>query len=299
MKDIFLKSIAALIIMAGLGQASCKKNDDSPAPSTPSGNTGITAVPPAFTQKVLVEQFTGAWNGGCPDGIYKMDQLISANTGKTIGVNIHMGDAMEIGLFNDHIATFNNDNLPQFPSAMVNRLPSLGNVILTKTQWASNNTVNLSKTALCGLAIESKVTGNSASIEIHAGFKSSISTACNLTVYLIENEVTGSGSMYDQVNTNSSNDPNSPYYNKPTPITGFEHNHIVRKVISAYPGDPIDAAFRVPGGQFTKTYILDVTGKDISRLRIVAFINKPGTTPVTHEVLNVQSAALNTLKNWD
>ena len=30
----------------------------------------ISQVPPTFTKKVLIEEFTGAWCGYCPDGAY-------------------------------------------------------------------------------------------------------------------------------------------------------------------------------------------------------------------------------------
>jgi hypothetical protein len=279
---------------------SCSKKSDDPTPSNPAGNnSGIAAVPATFTQKVLIEQFTGAWNGGCPDGLYRMDQLITNGNSKVIGVNIHMGDAMETTQFNSYIAIFNNNNLPQFPSAMVNRIPSLGNVILSKTQWASNATLDLAKTAGCGLAIKSTVSGNSASVEVHAGFKSALSGTYNLTVYLIENKVSGSGAGYDQVNTNATNDPNSPYYNKPTPMAGFEHNNVIRKVVSADMGDIIDPSEIAAGGEFIKTYSVDITGKSVSNLRIIAFINKPGVSSTTHEIMNVQQSDLNTTKDWD
>jgi len=276
-----------------------KKSDDAPSPSNPNNNNEISSVPASFTQKVLIEQFTGAWNGGCPDGIYRMDQLVSTGNSKVIGVNIHMGDAMETTQFNSFISIFNNNNLPQFPSAMVNRIPSLGNVILTKTQWASNANLDLAKIASCGLAIKSTISGTTATVEVHAGFKSAIPGTYNLTVYLVESKVTGTGSTYDQVNSNTSNDPNSPYYNKPTPITGFEHNNVIRKVASADLGDVIDPSKVVAGGEFVKTYAIDITGKTAGNLKIVALINKPGTSPTTHEIMNIQSGELNSVKNWD
>jgi len=272
----------------------CKKSDDSEA-SSPGNTNSIGPVPATFTQKVLVEQFTGAWNGGCPDGIYRMDKLVGGNNGNVIGINVHMGDAMEIPLFNDFMATFNNNNLPQFPSAMVNRIPSLGNVFLSKTQWASNVSVDLAHTASCGLALKTITTGNTVSAEIHCGFKTALTGTYHLTVYLVSDEITGTGSAYDQVNTNTSNDPNSPYYNKPNPITGFVHNNVVIKAISASLGDPVNAA----AGESIKNYSIDITGKDVAKLSLVAFINKIGNDATSHEVMNVQQVSLNSTKNWD
>ena len=85
MKKLFLATLVALSF------ASCKKSsDETPAPSTTpvdtsTNNTGaIGAVPSSFTQKVLVEMFTSASFGACPDGLTKLDQTVASNSSKII-----------------------------------------------------------------------------------------------------------------------------------------------------------------------------------------------------------------------
>ena len=50
----------------------------------------------AFTQKVLIETFTGAGQPQCTDGFVKLDAILAANATKAIPVAIHYSDAMEI-----------------------------------------------------------------------------------------------------------------------------------------------------------------------------------------------------------
>ena len=47
----------------------------------------IGPVPYSFTKKVLIEEFTGAWCGYCPDGAHRLENTINANNGNVIGVN--------------------------------------------------------------------------------------------------------------------------------------------------------------------------------------------------------------------
>ena len=47
----------------------------------------ISEVPSVFTKKVLIEEFTGAWCGYCPDGAYRLENLINSNAENIIGVS--------------------------------------------------------------------------------------------------------------------------------------------------------------------------------------------------------------------
>jgi hypothetical protein len=288
-----------LVCLAIIMLAACKKsNDITPEPTTPpddtTNNSNNTTVPSSFTQKVLLEEFTGAWCSTCPDADYKRDQVISANAGKVIAVAVHETDGMEIPL----IWTLDGIFHTNIPSGMINRTPSNGNVIFNQTQWMSNATVTLGKTAKCGLKIKSTVTGTNASIEVHVGFKEVLSGTNNLTVYLIQNKVTGSGSSYDQANAYNTSVGN-PFYNLGNPIINYQHNYVVKKVLTANMGDLIDASKMSAGGEYIKTISTSISGYNQSELYVVAFVNKIGTTPTTHEIINVQQAKIGTEKDWD
>ena len=297
MKKIILATLVALSF------ASCKKSsDETPAPSTTptdttTNNTGaIGAVPSSFTQKVLVEMFTSASFGACPDGLTKLDQTVASNSEKIIPTCIHDADGMQLPQTFTYTTTF---GVSAYPSGMVNRTPSLGNVMLQPSQFLSNSTTALAKAAKCGLAINSTLSGTTASIEVDAGFTTTLSGTYNLTVFLTEDEVTGTGSTFDQKN-NYNTTSGSPYYNLGNPIVGFKHNYVVRKVLSsAAMGDAIDVSKIVAQGVFKKTFTVDVSSYNSAKLYVVAFVNKIGTSASTHEVMNVQKAKINSLKNWD
>lgn len=277
---------------------SCKKSDsDTPPAENPEENTGgaITAVPSAFTQKVLIEFFTSANFGGCPSGIVKTDQAVNTNPSRIYTSYIHDADGMTLSQINSYVSTF---GVSSYPSGMVNRTPSLGNVILQPSQFLSNANAALAKTAKCGLAITSTVSSGNINIEIQAGFKESLSGNYNLVAYLVEDEVSGAGSQFDQKN-NDNTVPSSPYFNLGNPITGFKHNHTLRKIISPTVGDVITASSITAGGVFKKNYSVSLSGYNQSKLSIIAFVQKKGTSATTYEIINVQKASVGALKNWD
>lgn len=290
-----------IILLTALSFTSCKKSEEQtpqPVPDTTNtGNSGngITDVPNSFTQKVLLEEFTAAWCTTSPDADYKRDQVVSANAGKVVAVAVHQTDGMSLtSLYNTLYSNFNANT----PSGMINRTPSLGNVALNQTQWMSNATVALGKTAKCGVALTSSVSGNIASIEVHAGFKEVLTGNYNLTVYLVEDSVTGSGSGFNQANAYNTSS-GSQFFGQGNPIVNYKHNRVVRKVLTANLGDVISASNLVAGGEFIKTFSTNITGYNHSNLYVVGFVNKVGTSPTTHEIMNVQQAKTGALKNWD
>ena len=156
----------------------------------------------------------------------------------------------------------------------------------------------LSNIVPCGLAIKSEVNGNNATVEVHAGFASSISGDYRLTVYLIEDKVMGTGTGYDQMNFYDS-DSDSPFFELGNPILGYEHNHTLRLSLSEPLGDLIGSSFLVPGGEYIREYEVDISDYDKDNLSIVAFVNYVGPTYLEHEVLNVQNCRINSTKDWD
>lgn len=294
-----MKNNLLVLVFISAFAISCSKEDDSsPKPADNTSTSEITAVPSTFKQKVLIETFTGAGQPQCPDGFVKMDNLLSSNSTTAIPVMIHYSDGMEIPYYTTLETTFSNNMPPTFPSAMINRTQSLGMVIFNRTQWQSNFDVAKQKTANCGLAIKTSVTGNTATVEVHCGFKNSTGSDANLTVYLTENDVSGNGNMYDQRNSYNTT-TGHPYANLGDPIINFDHNYVLRKVVSAALGDAIPTASNTTSGEYVKTYTVDISGYKADDLQIVAFISKTGTSATTRDIYNVQKVKLGSIQNWD
>ena len=286
-----------ILLSMAVVMVSCSKDEGTDTPAA-NNNTGTGTVPTTFTQKVLMEIFTGAGQSQSTDGFAKLDNILSANAAKAIPVHIHFSDGMEIAQYTSLSTAFSNGNPMTIPSAMINRIPSLNYVIMNRTQWQSNFDVNKVKTAKCGLAIETSVNGTDATIIVHSGFNQALSGNYTLTVYLLEDEVSGTGNMYDQRNAYNTTGGH-PYYGLGDPIIGYKHEETLRKVITAPLGDAISSSALVSGGKEIKTYTTNISGYNPNNLYVVAFITKTGTSATTYEVMNAQHVKLGSTQSWD
>jgi len=259
----------------------------------------ISKVPSTFTKKVLIEEFTGAWCGYCPDGAQRVENLINDNDGRVVAVSLHAGnptgDEMEIAHTNYLETTYQNTG---FPSGMVDRVSVNGYTSLNRGYWEYVANDQLLETAVCGLAIISKVNGKNATVEVHAGFNSTLNGDYRLTVYLIEDGVTGTGYGYDQRNFYNT-DPESPFYDLGDPIVGYEHNHTLRAILSESLGDKISPSSLVSGGEHIETYTVGLSSYNKNNLSIVAFVTYIGSTITEHEIINVQNCVIDGFKDWD
>ena len=299
MKNAMRKLISISFVIVVFISACKKDNSTTPTPDpTTGGNTNVSTVPSTFTQKVLMEIFTGASQPQCTDGFVKQDAIVNANTTKAIVVNVHYSDALELMQYTTLSNNFSGGNPMTFPSAMINRTASLSMLIFNRTQWQSNFDVDKVKTAKCGLAMETSISGSTATIKVHAGFNETLSGNYNISVYLVENDVSGSGNLYDQRNSYNTT-TGHPYYGLGDPILNFKHYAVLRKVISAPLGDLISTSNIVAGGEEIKTYSTSISGYNSSNLYVVAFISRVGTTTTTQDILNVQRVQLGQNKNWD
>jgi len=275
----------------------CNKGDD-PSPKPASTGNGLSQVPTTFSQKVLIETFTGAGQAQCTDGFVKLDNITSTNSTKSIPVCIHFGDGMEIAQYTTLTNAFSNGNPMTFPSAMLNRTASLSQVLLNRTQWQSNFDVSKVKSAKCGLAIETSVSGNNATIIAHCGFNQTLSGNYTLTTYLIEDHVTGIGAMYDQ--RNSYNNTSGHAYNGlGDPIIAFSHMHVLRKVLTSPLGDAINSSALVAGGKQILSYTTTISGYKLNDLYAISFITKNGSAATDYEIMNVQKVKIGNTQSWD
>lgn len=229
----------------------------------------------SFTRKVLIEDFTGTWCGWCPRVSYGIEQ-VEKQTDKAVITAIHRGsDPYHFGESN--IGDLDENS---YPTAKLNR----------KTPWdypePSNvdqvlNFTNLSSDL--GLGISSEIVGNKINLEINIGFLKSFQNL-KFVVYLVE----------DRLYFNQTNYTN--YYNGAATLVNFEHNNVLRKVVTNLFGDTIPQEYMTTNGVFTKSFNIDIPViiNDTNALKLVAFV-----VDSSGKVINVQKANINTYKNFD
>lgn len=191
-----------------------------------------------YEQILLLEKFTGTWCGWCPDGITYAENLKAAYN-DLIVLNYHVSDIYSLSEA-DSILDYIRD-YTGVPAGVVQRSP-LSNytpadqLTYGRGYWSSLASGAYSSEGVpVGIAINTVISGTDLSIDISVYYSQGYDDSLYLTAILSESGVIGSQSNY------LNDDPNSDYYQMGSQISDFEHNHLIRDVISSSSGDRLAA----------------------------------------------------------
>lgn len=235
--------------------------------------------PSPFSQKVLIEDYTGTWCGHCPRVGLALEGYIGSHPNALIVAN--HGPGNDPYTFSGHAFLANSVQLTGYPSVYINR----------DLKW-NENTIQLdqaaNRRAPLGISFQTTVNGNTISGIAKIKYDVTISVNLKLVLYLVED-----GKIYPQVNYG--------YFSLPDPITNYVHNSILRKTITDLQGDVLPVANQVKGNIQDFNFSVDATGFNISKCRIVGFVVQGSNTQGRREnaALNVQTVAAGQNKNFD
>lgn len=274
----------------------------------------ITSIANSAEKRVLLENYTGAWCGWCPYGTFVMDALYDAHPGKIIGIKYHLksgGSASSDGMnIAEGSAMFTAFKGTSVPSGSLDRYPWTKGILINPAYWSDSTNIVLAQSPAVDVtlnwyynSVTQKISG-----KITCEVLQDISNQLAFQVVVCENNVTGTGSQFDQNNSLSGNDnyKNTPYYSLPSPIVGFVHDRVARAVIGGNAGNFGNFPATVKTGEIYKwDFVADLptvyAGKpvkmaDVSLVGIVGLSNSAGyVIPVLNCVESISSGAGNTL----
>ena len=259
-------------------------------------NTGMSA-----SKNVLLEEFTTAPCQFCPDGAVVVEQILAANPA-VIAVAEHAcfgTDAMTIPEASTYCSAFSGGA----PTATIDRtlFPSESGVGHGRGTWAANANTSANKNTPVAVAVTGTYNpvNRSASVNVDANFVDFTKPGdLRVTLFVVEDSVTGTGSGYNQVNAYNTQ-AGHPYAGAGNPIVGFQHRHVLRDV---YPsGNAWGQAGVIPTapsntGTYSQNFTFTMNAawktKDVS---FVAFVSYFDTDVTKREILNVEEVKLNNL----
>jgi hypothetical protein len=192
----------------------------------------ITVGTNAQVKNVLLEQHTGAWCGWCVDGTVKMDEILDLYGDRVIGVKIHNGDDMAIP---EQSAVARALGLTGYPTGSIDRKDFGGSVFLSRNAWKTSCESQMQQKAKaevdCFYTLDKEA--RIVRIQVMANITESMNFPLKFNAYIVEDDVTGQGSGYNQANFLSGRPgfEDNPYYDQPSTIVGYHHMKVVRKMI--------------------------------------------------------------------
>jgi thiol-disulfide isomerase/thioredoxin len=245
-------------------------------------------------KRVLVEEFTGAWCGWCPDGMLQVERVLD-NYPDAVVVAIHAGgnDAMIIPAGSAIAQAYS----PAYPTAMIDRVKFEGEKGVPVSRggeaWVVRTGEQRQKYSPLSVNVTSSY--NAASKRITARVLMSFSDYAppgdyRVHCWLIHDKLKGSGSGWKQANYYSGNNTyrNHPFYSLPNPVTDFEHRHVLRASATGSWGDEtILPDTPAAASEWEALYHFDYDADGIEEnLSIAAFVTTHSTDVTEREVLN-------------
>jgi hypothetical protein len=248
--------------------------------------TGATNV------NVVLEEFTGAWCGWCPDGAVIMEDLIAANPGKVIGISIHDGDGME---YSEGIRS--EFGVSAYPNGMVDRkvFPGEADEPQSRSAWTANVNSQLTRYTPVEVGVTHTYDPATRTIvaTVVAHFVDFAAGDMRFVMAITEDNVTGTGSGYDQVNYLNTT-AGHPYEGAGDPMVGFSHGHVLRaNEPGVYGNAGVIPSPVVPGSYYSETFTYVIPASyDENEISVIGFVSYSNPVIGEREILNADEAHL-------
>ncbi|MEI8052562.1 MAG: Omp28-related outer membrane protein [Bacteroidota bacterium] len=295
-----LTLIDSIYYPATLGNANiiARAKDCSTLPST---FKTIHSIASPFSQKILLEDCTGAWCGYCPRVAFQLENY-KASHPNCISLAVHGGGSGNVDPMKfQYYPTFNSAfQVGGYPTAVFNRKKQPDG----SYGWSESNSdldAALKLGAPLGLAISSTTDGLSVTGSVKVKFGVTTTKAMKIVVALVEN-----GIVYPQTNYYSAQYGATPYiYGGVSPVTNFVHNGVLRRTSTNLLGDAIPVNQETKDNIWELPFTMSLSGNTAegtysaipANCSIVAFVMDATTT--NKGVYNVQYATVGSVKNFD
>ena len=212
-------------------------DEDNANDMTTTKISGVTFVP---AKKVVIEEGTGGWCGWCPRGHVAMEYMREAYPESFIGISVHNGDAMVVGVYD------NNVGLTGYPGCNADRV--MLDVGVSSTAFEDYHSQLVQRISPIKPSIQAVVNPESriADINVSAEFVTKLDDIdYRFSVAILQDSVTGAGSGYNQTNYYSFEVNNLPLVGAghdwqaepdPVPAADMVYMDVARALLGGYTG---------------------------------------------------------------
>ena len=263
-----------------------------------SNNTGsklFNSLSQASPKKVVIEEGTGTWCGWCPRGAVAMEQMYQNHPNDFIGIAVHNGDPMTVTEYD------NGTDLSGFPGCNVDR--ALLDESVSANLFESYYQERIGLAVPAGLSMTVSGT-TSKTINVSATFRTVFASAnYRLGVVIIEDNVTGTASGYNQTNyyAGGANGAMGGYESLPNPVpaASMVYDHVGRALLGGFSGQANSVPTTITDGlaaSYTFNYTIPSTSNSANMSAVALLIDNATGEIVTAEKTSLSSANVNELE---
>lgn len=252
----------------------------------------IDPVVPAAGRMVVGEEATGTWCQYCPRGAVYMDMMETKYPDFWAGIAVHNGDPMVVTEYDAAIGTL----ITGYPSALVDRATAIDPSEVEPDFLAH---LVVAPTAFITPGATWDAGTRTLVVSVSADFQTSATNSYKLAVVLTEDEVTGTGSGYAQVNAyaGGANGQMGGFESLPNPVPAAQmvYDHVARAIEPSFGGFPNSFPAVVNSGEthtVNATFVLPASW-DETKLHIIGMLINPtgkidnaGKATITEAVTN-------------
>jgi outer membrane protein Omp28/type IX secretion system substrate protein len=253
-------------------------------------------------RRILFEEFSTVPCGFCPDGAIIARQIVDAHP-SVIWVTHHAGfgtDSMTV----PESVVIAKDFTNFAPGAIIDRgvfpkhvSPNFPYIATTRSKWDSVVTAHINDPVTATVDITNSYDPSSRMLQctVDVSFiEDPTGDDIRVNIFLVEDNVTGVGSGYDQRNYYNATQGH-PMYGRGENIVGYSHERVVRSIpTGAWGQDGIIPSEPETGTKYSHTFTnIPISGmwKD-GDLDVVAFVSLADSRPHYRQVINSNALAL-------
>jgi len=236
----------------------------------------INPIVPAKGKVVIGEEATGTWCQWCPRGAVALKTMHDKYDGFFQGIAVHNNDPMENPYYDASIAS----KISGYPSALVDRgakmdPSAMGGDFINRIQIAPKGVMDI--------AAKYDAATKVMSVSVETSIESAISGDYRIACVIVEDDVTGTTSGYNQSNAYAGGGSGvmGGYEKLPNPVPAAQmvYDHVGRAIAPTFSGLPNAFGASASAGQkFVHNFTFDIDPSwDLTQMHVVSmFIDKTG-----------------------
>ena len=236
----------------------------------------INPIVPAKGKVVIGEEATGTWCQWCPRGAVALKTMHDKYDGFFQGIAVHNNDPMENPYYDASIAS----KISGYPSALVDRgakmdPSAMGGDFINRIQIAPKGVMDI--------AAKYDAATKVMSVSVETSIESAISGDYRIACVIVEDDVTGTTSGYNQSNAYAGGGSGvmGGYEKLPNPVPAAQmvYDHVGRAIAPTFSGLPNAFGASASAGQkFVHNFTFDIDPSwDLTQIHVVSmFIDKTG-----------------------